>query len=143
MGLAVTVKTTPNSLINQDDGASSYECPKLTMDEWRQHVKQNHAPYRRDCRLCVEEMGQGLPHRRRVKQGGGEVTYSLSADVVGPFKQGWDYGRGRDAKYAILATIPVPLSEVVLKEKRGRRKKIHSRTLRMRRSWKWRAWRHI
>lgn len=106
--IAATVKPTLNSLINQDDGASSYECRKLTMEEWRQHVKQNHTPYRRDCRLCVEDMGQGLPHI--------ELAYSLSADVVGPFKQGWDYGRGRDAKYAILATIPVPLSEVDLKE---------------------------
>ena len=25
---------------------------RLSLDEWRQHVRQNHAPYRRDCRLC-------------------------------------------------------------------------------------------
>lgn len=143
MGLVAAVKATLSSLIKDGDGPMSYGCRKLTMEEWRQHVRQNHVPYRRDCRLCVEEMGQSLPHRRRVSQGGGEVAYSLSVDVVGPFKQGWDYGRGREAKYAILATIPVPLSEVDPEEEKRKEAKVLWRILRRVRNLRSKDWRFL
>ena len=45
---------------------------RLSLDEWRQHVRQNHTPYRRDCRLCIQEMGAGEPHRRRGPHHNGE-----------------------------------------------------------------------
>eukprot|EP00435_Cladocopium_sp_Y103_P061147 s73_g22.t1 len=32
---------------------------RLSLDEWQQHVRQNHTPYRRDCRLCIQEVGAG------------------------------------------------------------------------------------
>ena len=83
---------------------------KFSLEEWRKHVKQNHIPFRRDCRLCLEEMGQDLPHRRRKKEKG-DAAYVMSVDIAGPFTTGWDYGKAREARYALLATIPVPVAE--------------------------------
>eukprot|EP00438_Fugacium_kawagutii_P024779 Skav214693 [mRNA] locus=scaffold1127:10211:11569:- [translate_table: standard] len=88
--------------------SNANQLKRMSMDEWRQHVRQNHVPFRRDCRLCVEEMGQDLPHRRRHHRGG-ESVYVLSVDIVGPFVKGWDIATGHDARYALLATVPVPL----------------------------------
>lgn len=81
---------------------------RMSMAEWRQHVRQNHVPFRRDCRLCVEEMGQDVPHRRRPHKGG-ESVYVLSVDIAGPFFKGMDYATGHEARYALLATVPVPV----------------------------------
>ena len=64
------------------------KCKRFTVDEWRQHVRQNHVPFRRDCRVCIEEMGQDLPHRRRKASEAGESAYVLAVDVIGPFIQG-------------------------------------------------------
>ena len=89
------------------------KCKRFTVDEWRQHVRQNHVPFRRDCRVCIEEMGQDLPHRRRKASEAGESAYVLAVDVIGPFKEGWDYGRKETAKYAMVATVPVPISDTV------------------------------
>ena len=82
---------------------------RLSLDEWRQHVRQNHTPYRRDCRLCVQEMGAGEPHRRRGPHHKGESAYCLSVDITGPFVTGWDYGTGCQARYGLLATVPIPV----------------------------------
>ena len=82
---------------------------KMTVEDWRQHCRQGHVPFRRDCRLCVEEMGQDAPHRRRKHKGAGDSVYVMAADVVGPFVKGLDYGMAREAKYALITTVPVPL----------------------------------
>ena len=86
------------------------ELKKLSMDDWRKHVRQNHIPFRRDRQLCIEEMGQDLPHGRRGL--GGESVYVLAVDKAGPFIKGEDLGGGRNAmaKYALVATVPIPVS---------------------------------
>ena len=81
---------------------------KFSIEQWRQHVRQNHIPFRRDCRLCIEEMGQDLPHRRR-RGLGGESVYVMAVDVAGPFIKGSDLGGSQDMKYALIATVPIPL----------------------------------
>ena len=86
----------------------------LTLEQWKQHVKQNHVPYRRDCRVCVECMGQDAPHRRQ--QQSGSMAYNLSMDIAGPFRIGWDFGYGQEARYGLLATVPVPLGTEVDEE---------------------------
>ena len=82
---------------------------KFSALEWQQHVQQGHIPYRRDCRLCVQEMGQDRPHRRRHP--GGEAVYIMAVDIAGPFQEGWDYGRASAAKYALIAIVPVPVKQ--------------------------------
>ena len=54
-----------------------------------------------------------IPHRRRKASEAGESAYVLAIDVIGPFKEGWDYGRKETAKYAMVATVPVPISDTV------------------------------
>ena len=87
-------------------------CRRFTLDEWRAHVRQGHVPYRKDCRACIEEMGQDRPHRRRKSSEAGETAYALSMDVIGPYKPGWDFARSATAKYALVTTIPVPISDI-------------------------------
>ena len=106
-GLVAAVKLAIRNFLEETPS-----CRRFTMEEWRQHVRQGHTPYRRDCRACVEEMGQDRPHRRRKSSEAGESAYALSMDVIGPFKEGWDYARSSTAKYALVATIPVPVSDV-------------------------------
>ena len=92
----------------------------LSLDDWRQHVRQGHVPFRRDCRLCVEEMGQDHPHRRQ-RGAGGESVYVLSVDLTGPYVKGTDLGTGHKAKYMMVATVPVPLAsgKLVVEKPRG------------------------
>lgn len=77
-------------------------------------------PFRRDCRLCVEEMGQDHPHRRQ-KGVGGESVYVLSVDLTGPYVKGTRLGTGHKAKYMTVATVPVPLAsrQLVVEKPRG------------------------
>ena len=101
-GLIAAVKA---ALSQWMDGCASL-C-KMTMSDWKAHVQRGHVPFRRDCRLCVETMGQDVPHRRQRNQGGNSV-YILSVDIAGPYHSGWDYGESTEAKYALIATVPIP-----------------------------------
>ena len=75
-------------------------------DQWVNHVKQGHRPYRRDCRACILDMACGPPHRRRMY--GGTSAWSLGVDVVlmTPTK---DECTGKDAKYVVAATALIPV----------------------------------
>ena len=42
--------------------------------------------------------------------------YNLSMDIAGPFRVGWDFGYGQEARYGLLATVPVPLGTEVDEE---------------------------
>ena len=57
----------------------------------------------------MQEMGAGEPHRHRGPHHNGESAYVLSVDITGPLVKGWYYGTGRQAKYALLATVPIPV----------------------------------
>ena len=59
---------------------------------------------------CHQEMGADVPYRR-LKHGG-YVVFNLSVDIAGPFHNGWDYGTKTEARYALIATVPVPLSDL-------------------------------
>ena len=45
------------------------------------------------------------------------MVYNLSVDLIGPFCQGWDYGRKQEAKYGMVAMITVPRGDDVDPEK--------------------------
>eukprot|EP00435_Cladocopium_sp_Y103_P035189 s1072_g9.t1 len=81
---------------------------KFTIEQWRQHVRQNHVPFRRDCRLCIEEMGQDHPHRAVASAPPLRQIHDRH-DVAGPFARGDDLGAGQKARYALVATVPIPL----------------------------------
>ncbi|CAE7275903.1 GIP, partial [Symbiodinium microadriaticum] len=54
---------------------------KFNAGEWKLHLQNDHLPYRRDCRVCVEK-ASGRPHRRISHPS----AYSLAIDLAGPFR---------------------------------------------------------
>ena len=56
--------------------------------QWQEHLRQDHVPFRNDCRICLEQMGRGLPHRRRHQAR--SAAYTMSVDLAGPFKKAAD-----------------------------------------------------
>lgn len=78
----------------------------MSLEAWRDHVRRGHIPYSRDCRTCLREMGVDAHHRR---QKGCGYAYTMSADVVGPFEPGFDAALKGRAKYAVVATVAVPI----------------------------------
>ncbi|CAE7943851.1 GIP [Symbiodinium sp. KB8] len=80
---------------------------KLTKDqkmEWKQHLLNDHQPYRADCAVCINAQAYGYQHRRRKMPG----LYTVALDLAGPFKQ-----KGRDTefddyKYVMVAAYRCP-----------------------------------
>ena len=79
---------------------------KMDVEEWKRHINQEHVPYRRDCRDCVEAMGFSSPHRRSKNA---SSAFVMAVDIMGPFEQGRDLGLNQWCKYVMVATIPVPI----------------------------------
>ena len=47
---------------------------------WQEHCRANHAPFRRDCRVCQEASAKNKPHRRAAHP----LCGTLSVDTAGP-----------------------------------------------------------
>ena len=75
---------------------------------WTQHFRQGHTPFRRDCRLCVEQMGAQRPHRRRKEGQTMTSSWSMSVDIVGPLPRAKDLATSHYMKYALVAVALVP-----------------------------------
>ena len=54
--------------------------PASEVEKWRTHLLNGHAPYRRECKQCVEGAGLGHFHKR-VKY---PRSFALSVDLFGP-----------------------------------------------------------
>ena len=86
--------------------------PKMLALSWSEHLRYNHTPYRRDCRVCQETLQKQRPHRRIENPWAGV----LSLDTAGPFKVGRDLqGKG---KYLLIGayTWLVPKGDELLRE---------------------------
>ena len=103
-GLVAAIKHALRKHLERMD-EENMKVSKMNLQDWKQHIAQQHSPYRRDCRTCLETMGVSEPHRRQ-KTGGS--SYVLSADIIGPFAEGVDAGTGRKARYILIATVPIP-----------------------------------
>ena len=77
-------------------------------EQWAQHFRQGHRPFRRDCRLCVEQMGAQRPHRRRKEGETMTSSWSMSVDIVGPLPRAKDLTTSYYMKYALIAVALVP-----------------------------------
>ena len=82
-----------------------HEVKRMSMDSWKTHVQNQHQPYRRDCRRCMELMGVDAPHRRTS---GDRSAHCLSYDILGPMPLGDDVGLGTKSKYIMVATVAIP-----------------------------------
>ena len=78
----------------------------MDVEEWKRHIKQEHVPFRRDCRDCVEAMGFSNPHRRSRNA---SSAFMMAVDIMGLIEQGRDLGLNQWCKYVMVATIPVPV----------------------------------
>eukprot|EP00435_Cladocopium_sp_Y103_P033610 s2015_g8.t1 len=78
---------------------------KMTLDQWKQHILQDHQPYYRGCRTCLEACGQSRHHRKVVTPD----SFTLAIDLAGPFKRGEDQlGFGR---YMLVGSYTLPISK--------------------------------
>ena len=107
-GLVMALKEAMKVYLSQRDQCLAQRIHKLNVEEWKQHVKAHHHPYRRDCRRCMELAGVDSPHRRSHAD---SSAYVLSMDLVGPYPVGRDDGRRRNGKYIMVATVPLPMLE--------------------------------
>ena len=107
-GLVMALKEALKAYLCQRDRCLAQRIHKLNVEEWKQHVKAHHHPYRRDCRRCMELAGVDSPHRRSHAD---SSAYVLSMDLVGPYPVGRDDGRRKNGKYIMAATVPLPMLE--------------------------------
>ena len=82
------------------------------LHDWRQHVANEHQPARRDCSVCLQNMGRDRPHKRITHPS----SYCLNLDIAGPFKGGKDQLETLPRYMAVgVFTVPVkngtPLAE--------------------------------
>eukprot|EP00435_Cladocopium_sp_Y103_P062154 s1305_g23.t1 len=75
---------------------------KMSLDQWKIHLQNDHQPYYRGCRTCLEACGQSRHHRKIDTP----ESYTLGIDLAGPFKKGLDQlGEGR---YMLVGTFTLP-----------------------------------
>ncbi len=84
----------------------------VDLHDWRQHVANEHQPARRDCSVCLQNMGRDRPHKRVTHPS----SYCLNLDIAGPFKGGMDQLETLPRYMAVgVFTVPVkngtPLAE--------------------------------
>ena len=78
------------------------------LEQWRAHVKNNHLPYNRKCRTCVESSGTGRKHVR-IKT---PSSYCLSLDVCGPFRHRGVDPDHADYRFALVGAYVIPTLDV-------------------------------
>ena len=74
------------------------------LEQWRIHVRNNHQPYNRKCRTCVESSGTGRKHVK-IKT---PSSYCLSLDMCGPFRQRGADPDHADYRFALIGAYVVP-----------------------------------
>ena len=79
---------------------------KMTADQWRAHVLNDHVPFSRECTTCLKGGGKSRPHRKVPHPD----AMTLSLDVCGPFRPGEDYRR--KSRYFIVGVYAVPVRKV-------------------------------
>ncbi|OLP99915.1 Ubiquitin-activating enzyme E1 2 [Symbiodinium microadriaticum] len=86
---------------------------RMSADQWRDHVRRGHLPFRADCAVCVQAGATGRRHSKVEHPS----AFVLSADLSGPVKIGGVDPDGRGAfpkqyKYIFAAKLRIPKSFV-------------------------------
>ena len=79
---------------------------KMTSEQWRQHVMNDHLPYSRECATCLQGSGRSRPHKKVPHVD----AFTLSVDICGPFRPGHD--RLKKAKYFMVGVFSIPVRKV-------------------------------
>ncbi|CAE7369176.1 RE1 [Symbiodinium sp. CCMP2592] len=72
-----------------------------------EHLRNNHTPFRRDCKQCIRGGARHKQHRKVLAPQG----WCMSIDTAGPFPKGLDENTTA-AKYLIVAVLSVPILSV-------------------------------
>ena len=91
-------------MAKMDVGSFLNSLSNKELEQWKVHVRNNHLPYRRDCRTCVETSGTGRRHVR-VRT---PSSYCLSLDVCGPFRQRGVDPDHADYRFALVGAYVMP-----------------------------------
>ena len=86
-----------------------FRISKSKLEEWREHIRNNRHPFRKDCNVCVRTAASGRRHTGIVHPS----QYTLSADVCGPLKVPGGDPEGRSKapkkfKYFLAASYHFP-----------------------------------
>ena len=57
---------------------------KMSMEQWKQHVLNDHMPFSRECITCLQGGGRSRQHRKVPHPD----AMTLSLDICGQFRQG-------------------------------------------------------
>ena len=95
-----------NSLVEELDRPrlSKSAVFKMSAEQWKKHVANDHQPFSRECVACLEGAGRSRPHRRVPAPD----ALTLSIDVCGPFREGEDQQRIK-AKYFMVGVYTIPV----------------------------------
>ena len=89
------------------EAASRPEATIAKLDKaeaWRQHCRQGHLPWRKDCLACLQSAAYMRPHRRQKHP----IFCNMMADLAGPYIPGEDT-EVRKGKYVLMVVYPFPL----------------------------------
>ena len=78
------------------------------LEEWKQHIANEHLPARRDCSECLRAMGRDRPHSRNKHP----MAFCLNLDIAGPFCQGQDQ-QETAPRYFLIGVYSVPIKNKV------------------------------
>ena len=93
------------------------EVRKLTTEQWKAHLRNDHMPFRPECRTCVEAAGRGRMHKRVNHP----QAYTLSVDLGGPYESGKDQTQVL-GKYLVVGVYTFPTTkegELLMKPEPG------------------------
>ena len=77
-----------------------------SLEEWKQHVANEHIPARRDCSHCLRNMGRDRPHVRQLHP----EAFCMNVDIAGPFKGGHDQLETAP-RYFMVGVFTVPMKD--------------------------------
>ena len=79
---------------------------KMTSDQWKQHVLNDHIPFSRECATCLQGGGKGRHHRKVPRPD----ALTLSVDICGPFRPGED--RWKKSRYFMVGVFTIPVRKI-------------------------------
>ena len=80
---------------------------KMTADQWKTHVWNDHVPFSKECTTCLKGAGKSRPHRKVPHPD----AMTLSLDVCGPFRPGEDYRK--KSRYFLVGVYAIPVKKTV------------------------------
>ena len=72
--------------------------------KWIRHIRNNHVPFEKRCKTCIQTSATGRAHRRVIAPS----CYVLSVDLCGPFRVKGDFAGAKGYRYALIGAYVMP-----------------------------------